>query len=474
MKMEVRSDAIRQALQEGRYDEAEKLATLKIKAGPLAPQSWVFLGEALMHGGFAGAARGAFDRAALLDPQAQWMPDVEKALAARPAGPVRIDIGRLLAPPAVVTVAAVIMTRNEARCIARCIASLADAADEIIVVDSDSTDDTVEIASRFPGVKILRGVTLQDDFAGKRNAVLPHIQSDWVLWVDADEWLLPEDAAAVREAAGIYNDAREHVVLNISQVNHVRGRQSTDFGVPRLFPLRRGLRYYGRVHEQVIIDGRDAYDESVLRRNVRIRLHHDGYEPERMASKGTVARNLKLLVRMIEEEPGNPGWLLYYARESMAAGEIANAKEALLRADAAAESTPGFGRRLQICMLLHRIYMSERAFLEAERACRKALRLQPDYPDALYHLAEAQLALAAETLREAQRHAEAAKSAFRAYRGTVSADETIADWKADLLLADLTLMRGNQGEAKAQYEALFARHPELAERRVKRGAKPRE
>ncbi|QHT59505.1 glycosyltransferase [Paenibacillus lycopersici] len=471
---DIRTQAVRRALQEGRYAEAEKLATEKITADPLDPQSWVFLGEALMHDGYAKAARGAFDRAALLDPQAQWMPGVERALAARPDGPERRDIRRLLAPPSTVTVAAAILTRNEARCIERCIVSLIDAVDEIIVIDSASTDGTSEIAARFPKVKILRGTAQCDDLAEKRNSALPHIQSDWVLWVDADEWLFPEDAAAVRAAAGIYHEAHEHVVLNISQVNHVRGGLSTDFGVPRMFPVRRGLRYYGRLHEQVVIEGRDMYDASILRRNARIRVHHDGYEPDIMTAKGTIGRNLRLLALMIEEEPDNPGWLLYYARESLLSGDTAAAKAALLRADAAAETTPGFGRRLQVWMLLHQIHMAERAFSDAERVCRKALELQPDYPDALFRLAEAQTARAAATLREAQRHAEAAKSAFRTYRGAVSADESIADWKADLMLADLTLMQGKQAEAKAKYEALFARHPELAERRIRRGTKAKE
>ncbi|MBM7568326.1 glycosyltransferase family 2 protein [Paenibacillus sacheonensis] len=464
-------NAVREALRAGRYDEAEQLATAGIQAEPLAPQSWVYLGEALLHGGYANAARRVFDRAALLDPQARWMPDVERALVSRSAGPDRADIVRLLEPPYIVSVAAAVLTRNEARSIGRCIESLLGAVDEIIIVDSNSTDGTIEIAARYPNVKILQGVALKDDFAGKRNAALPHIQSDWVLWVDADEWLFPEDARAVRETAGLFHRVREHIVLNISQVNHVSGKQMTDFGMPRLFPMNRGLRYYGRVHEQVVIQGEDMYDEAILRRNVRIRLHHDGYEPERMAEKGKVARNLRLLAIMTEEEPDNPGWLLYYARESLAAGHSGAAKEALLKAEAAAESTPGFGRHLQIYQLLHNIHMSERDFREAELACRKALAVQPDFPDALYHLAQAQAALAAEALRQAQQHAEEAKSAFRTYRGAVSADEAIADWKADLLIADLESMRGRRTEAKAKYEALFARHPELAERRMKRRGK---
>src|SRR5690625_3834760 len=105
-----------------------------------------------------------------------------------------------------VSVAAAILTYNEERSIRRCIISLLDAVDEIVVLDSTSTDRTLEIARQFPKVKVIEDVHLDDDFAGKRNKGLEHIESDWVLWIDADEWLHAEDKAAIRTAAGLFHD----------------------------------------------------------------------------------------------------------------------------------------------------------------------------------------------------------------------------------------------------------------------------
>ncbi|BBH22238.1 hypothetical protein Back11_35830 [Paenibacillus baekrokdamisoli] len=413
-----------------------------------------------MKQGCGEAARSAFDRAWLLDPQALWVQAVQGALAAAPMGPARTEVDELLAVQPV-TIAAAIMTLNEARCIERCVHSLMGAVDEIVIIDSGSTDGTIELVEHLPKVKIVHHIELNDDFAGKRNQGLSYINSDWVLWVDADEWLFEEDVAGVREAAGLFHNRVEQVVFNVCQVNYMKGKQSMDYGVPRMFPMNRNLQYYGRVHEQIVMSGADMYEGRMQRQSIRIRLHHDGYEPHILQARNKVNRNLRLLRMMVEEDPDNPGWLLYYGRETLATGDVDKAKQIFEEAAVKAQNKPNFGRLPDILMFLCGIHMNAKNYVQAEAVCRKALEVQPTFPDALYHLAQAQMRQAVALLQSAERHLQESKEAFQSYRGTVTADHTILGWKADVALADLTRLSGKHAEAKEKYEQILQKHPNL-------------
>lgn len=100
-----------------------------------------------------------------------------------------------MAPAAQITLSVIIITKNEAAHIADCIASVS-FADEIIVVDSGSTDDTRDIAAAL-GAK----VTLTPDWPGfgpQKNRALDLAQGIWVLSIDADERVTPELAAEIQ------------------------------------------------------------------------------------------------------------------------------------------------------------------------------------------------------------------------------------------------------------------------------------
>jgi tetratricopeptide (TPR) repeat protein len=190
-------------IQDQKFLEAETELKQAISYTPLDGQLWVMLGETLLLQNQGQAAKRVFDRAWLLDPQAQWVNHVYKALQLVPQGGHLSDIDKLLDVPKI-TVAAAILTHNEATNIAKCILALQGAVDEIIVVDS-STDDTPRIAAQYPKVKLIR-MNWEDDFAAARNIGLQHVESDWVIWVDADDELVPDDVPSIREVAGVFQN----------------------------------------------------------------------------------------------------------------------------------------------------------------------------------------------------------------------------------------------------------------------------
>src|SRR5262245_33075037 len=89
-----------------------------------------------------------------------------------------------------------IIARNAENQLAETLESVAGLADEIIVCDTGSTDQTCELARRYQA----RGIqfTWRDDFSAARNAAWDHARGNWLLWLDAGEWLAPEAAASLR------------------------------------------------------------------------------------------------------------------------------------------------------------------------------------------------------------------------------------------------------------------------------------
>jgi glycosyltransferase involved in cell wall biosynthesis len=151
------------------------------------------------------------------------------------------------------SLSATIITRNEARNIARAIRSLA-CADEVIVIDSDSTDETARIA-RSLGARVI--VHAFEGFAAQKNFASEQARHDWVLSLDADEELdlraqqaVTEWKASSPQAAG-YRWARCARYLG-RWIRH--SGWHPDYKL-RLFDRRRGCWEGAYVHESVVVDG---------------------------------------------------------------------------------------------------------------------------------------------------------------------------------------------------------------------------
>ena len=91
-----------------------------------------------------------------------------------------------------------------------------------------STDDTRRIALQYPKVKVVP-IVWEDNFEAARNIGLQHVQTDWVIWIDADEVLIPEDVNAIREVAGVFHHLSIIPALHVWHLNQVKGTIQHDF-----------------------------------------------------------------------------------------------------------------------------------------------------------------------------------------------------------------------------------------------------
>lgn len=198
------------------------------------------------------------------------------------------------------------IVRDEEDCLARCLESVRAAVDEIVIVDTGSTDATKEIARRF--TDRIYDHPWQDDFALARNAAFAHATKPYLMWLDADDVLTEsglEKLIALRPALDGRIDA---VMMPYACGARPDGSPAVVFDRERIVRAGAGFRFEGAVHEAMAVSG------NVVREDILV--CHAGDHGERSSR-----RNLAIYEKWIES--GKPlaarDWY-YYARELMAAG----------------------------------------------------------------------------------------------------------------------------------------------------------
>jgi hypothetical protein len=219
-----------------------------------------------------------------------------------------------------------LIARDEARFLPGCLASVRPWVDEMVVVDTGSTDGTVLLA-RAAGARVV-DLPWTDDFAAARNASLEAATGDWVLVLDADELLA--DGSALRRAMAdealicgmlpLHNAARLDALP--AEVVGGSARLGEPVALPRLFRRRPDLRFRGVIHESIGAD-LDALLRRGRRRAVRpvgAPIVHWGYAPDLGRSSEKGERNQRLLRLRVAQDPEDPIAWAYLAQEIHAAG----------------------------------------------------------------------------------------------------------------------------------------------------------
>lgn len=200
-----------------------------------------------------------------------------------------------------IKLSACLIVKDEEANLDRCLKSLEGVVDEIVVVDTGSTDRTVEIAVRHGAV--LGHFAWCDDFAAARNASLELATGNWALWIDADEELTAESRNSIYEAV-----IRPHFggyfirIVNLMDADN-EANQYVHKPV-RLFRRIPEIRFDGRIHEQVL----QAFDQHGLIAATlgNATLKHYGYQQAVMQQKDKLNRTVTMLEREVKEHPRDP------------------------------------------------------------------------------------------------------------------------------------------------------------------------
>lgn len=232
--------------------------------------------------------------------------------ADRSGGFVTFDFAvEAVAPHSWPSVSVCMIVKNEAANLRPCLESLGDLPSEIIVVDTGSTDDTVEIARAMGAMVVF--FEWVNDFAAARNESLRHATREWVFWIDADERLSPQALAQLKRAADA-NVAEAYSCLQSSR--EADGRCNSVDHI-RLFRNGLGIRFTGAIHEAV---GADVVRLGLRLARTNMVLDHLGYEDAETVRRKS-ARNLPIIEQGLALDPSRTDLLFYRGHAHLNLGD---------------------------------------------------------------------------------------------------------------------------------------------------------
>jgi len=186
------------------------------------------------------------------------------------------------------------IVKNEEDVLDRCLNSVKDIMDEIIIVDTGSTDSTKDIAYRYTD-KVF-DYEWVDDFAAARNQSIQHATGKWIFVMDADEYMEAHDAKLLRDFLSKETPSEDRVysVSILSFLGQEKSYSVNEGLVIRAFPNHCHLQYARPIHEQVVSTKKIEL-KSI---NMPCRVFHSGYTQETISNKNKHERNLSIFNKM--------------------------------------------------------------------------------------------------------------------------------------------------------------------------------
>lgn len=270
------------------------------------------------------------------------------------------------------------IVRDEEENLKRCLESVKDVVDEIIIVDTGSTDNTVEIAKSY-GAKVYY-FQWCNDFSAARNETLKYASKDWILILDADDELCGEDKDKLR--ALLNSGLDENVVYFFETLNYFGSTiDSSNITInlnPRLFKNNHGYFYQGKVHNQ-LVGSTDELEGAVC----PIKIYHYGYLEKYIHSKDKRKRNIALLEDQIKTEPDKKYACFNLGNEYFALNDKRKALEYYYKAFEDFDPHVGYGSTLIIRIVISNYILKQ--YEDALEFINNGVKYYPDFTD-LYFL----------------------------------------------------------------------------------------
>jgi len=199
-----------------------------------------------------------------------------------------------------VTISLCMIVKNEEAVLGRCLNSVKDAVDEIIIVDTGSTDQTKEIAGQFTSK--VYDFEWCDDFSQARNFSFAKATMDYQMWLDADDVVVDSERLKLM---ALKQTLRDIDIVTMKYHTHfdADGHPVLTSTRERLFKTAKGYRWQDQIHEYVPMYG-NIFDSDVT-------IHH-----QKEGSSGD--RNIRIYERLVQQgHVLSPRSIYYFARELM-------------------------------------------------------------------------------------------------------------------------------------------------------------
>ncbi|MBU2621296.1 MAG: glycosyltransferase [Proteobacteria bacterium] len=192
------------------------------------------------------------------------------------------------------TISCVMIVKNEEAFLDKCLLSVKDWVDEIIIVDTGSEDDTVKIARHFTDKIYFH--PWEGSFSKARNQAMQYATGDWIFQIDGDEEMMESNGELLRDVVASAGNADAFLVTLIS--TYANGRKTARHNFERLFRNNGVIHYESIVHNQVV--GQTCTKPS------KIEIMHYGYSVDDKKANEKFIRTTELLKKQIAEDPDNP------------------------------------------------------------------------------------------------------------------------------------------------------------------------
>jgi len=190
-----------------------------------------------------------------------------------------------------------VMVRDDAARLKRCIDSVKDAVDEIVVLDTGSKDDTVEVA-KSSGARVEQ-VAWDGSFSNGLNRLLHEIKTDWTLRLDSDEWFDNDPTDSLHHAIS----QKDRYGFRIVRRDILPDQRYREISIFRLWRTHPALRYEGLVHENITNESIAQAFPGLKVEALPLWIWHDGYADQTNAK---LERNIKLLEEELRIRPNQP------------------------------------------------------------------------------------------------------------------------------------------------------------------------
>jgi len=270
------------------------------------------------------------------------------------------------------------IVRDEQENLPHCLGSIAGLFDEIVVVDTGSKDRTREIAREF-GARVFDFVWV-DDFAAARNAALAQATGDYAFWLDADDVIDPPQRARLEQLIAELRPGEQaaHVVKCACDPGPDGSGGDTVVDHVRLFPLRQGVRWTYRVHEQILPALRQA---GVPVRWTDVTVRHTGYT-DRALRAGKLERDARILRQELAERPDDPFVLFNLGSIAIERQDWRQALDYLRHSLAGSAPTDSITHKLYALIARSHQMLGERQ--QALAACATGLAVDPDDAELIF------------------------------------------------------------------------------------------
>ena len=275
-----------------------------------------------------------------------------------------------------------LIVKNEEELLPRCLEGLLKAADRLLVADTGSIDRTREIALTA-GARVI-DFPWQNDFAAARNFVLDLAEGDWLIFLDADEYLSAEDAVRLKELISHINNLPQYdsCLIRIYNLNGDGSLESIHNSI-RVFRNLPALRYRYSIHETLYHGARLPNPYFIA--DTDCKILHTGYTENKKPAK--LQRNLPYLENEAFNKDGNPLAGYYLAESYLLLNRITEGIAAA-RAFYTSGYKPYKNSLAPALLLIKGLFFQPGSHPEIIEICQSELKNHPDHPELLKALAD--------------------------------------------------------------------------------------